>query len=204
MPEASPARESRSDAKRPSGAVMGMGDTIGKLKTRERVILGLAALVLLALALDMFAVRPVLRALAAMDADIAGAEAVLEANRNILALRESIGTEYAAVKPFLTAGGSPAEEADKMAAEIDALLRGHGIEVPSMGGMRPVEKEAYTVYAVEIKTYECDMAALLRFLYACHESPGLLRVTKMTLAPSPAADGRVQGSMLITKVMTRE
>jgi hypothetical protein len=183
---------------------MGVGDKIGKLRPRERVVLGLAAIVLLGLAADMFAVRPVLRALAAMDADIAEADAALQANENILALRESITTEYAAVEAYLTAGGSPAEEADLMAADIDALVRGHAIEVPSMGGLRPVETEAYTIFAVEIRNYECDAAALLRFLYACDESPGLLRVTKMTLAPSPAADGRVQGAMLITKVMTRE
>lgn len=183
---------------------MSMLDRLGKLKGWGHVVLVLVAVLILVATIGGLAVRPIARTLADMDARIAEAEDALARNEDVLRWRDDIAAEYAAIETYLVASGSPAEEADNMAAEIDRLLRAHDIDAPQMGGLRPREDDAYNEFSVEIKSFESDLPNLLQFLYQCHESPGLLRLSKMTLSPSRIEDGRVQGAMLITKVMTRE
>ncbi|MBN1557397.1 MAG: type II secretion system protein M [Lentisphaerae bacterium] len=177
-------------------------DRLDKLRTREKIGLLVAVLVLLGLLIDNLVVKPVLRTMARMDTAIEEAESRLAYNLGVLRWKDDVEAQYAALEGLLLPGGSEAEEADKMTAQIDRLAREAGMQVPAMGSLRPASRGACEEYAVEIKSFEADLPNLLTFLYRCRQAPGLLKVSKLALEPKRDS-GLAQGSMVITKVLLR-
>jgi len=176
---------------------------LDKLGVRERMALFVATLCVMALLLDYLVVRPVIGKLDGLNLEIESETAQLAYNMRVLQWRDTILKQYEEVSGLVGTATSSAEEADALAAEVDAMARQTRVELPSMGSLTPRKTDVYEEYLVEVRDFEAGMAALLAFLYESVQRPGLLRVSKLTVTPDRAGD-RLRGSMLITKVMLTE
>lgn len=175
---------------------------LNKLATREKLFLAAAAFCILALLMDQLVVKSVVKRFKQFDIDIEKAEKHAFYNESVLQKQDEVTKIYNNIRELLGKVTTPAEETDRMNAEIDDLAGKTGVDCISIGPREPRKtKYSYEEYFVEIGKFETDIQGLLRFLDALRTSPGMLRVLKLKVSPDNKGEGSVKGSMLIAKVM---
>lgn len=174
------------------------GIRLDRLGTREKIMLALAGLVVLALLADRLVVRSLVRAMAGMETETRTAAQELKYNREVLQRRSVVEADYARISPLLDVAASPSETSERMKDDLDALARRTGVDILSMKHRPPHPVGFCEEYAVEIGGFEASMENLLKFLYELTQSSGMMRVAQLRVVPDEG--GLRKGSMLITKV----
>jgi hypothetical protein len=177
-----------------------MGITLDRLGKRERALLLAMLLVLGGVAVDGLLVRPMARRLAVLDAGIQAEESRLAYQDRVLESREAVRKRYEAARGLVGVASSPAAAIDDLKGEIDELARRHNIVLQAMDHRESKTDGASQEFWVEIGKCEAGVSDMVGLLCALRDSPGLLRVDRLTLGPAGSVD-RVKGSMLISKVM---
>ena len=175
-------------------------DKLDKLGIREKVGLVLAMVFLAALVIDRVIVRAMAERCRELEVKIRTLEGNVIENRGIVGLRDDVVKDYESIKGTLGQVVSADETIADLKGEIDDLARRHRIELQSMSHQEPVPAGSCEQYAVVVGNFESEFRNLVGFLSETTESPGMLRVNKLSVSPGKARDW-VKGSMLITKVL---
>lgn len=175
-------------------------DVLQRLRSREKIWLGVMAVVLLLLLADWAVVQPVGRVYQDLDREIAQARTAVEYNHGVLPAESSVTEAFEAVGQKVGRVRSQAEDIDSMKGEIDSLAKKHAVTILAMKHRQPRNAPYYDEYFVEIGEFEADIANLLTFLHSLRASPGTLRISSLSLTPI-SGGSRAKGSMVISKVM---
>ena len=177
---------------------------VDKLSAREKAGFLVAGLFMLALVMDWAIVQPVLGKLKILNLKINMESIRLEYNLRIKDMEPDVEREYGEISGLINASISPDETINELKGEIDELARMNGIELGSIDHREPQKvpfcEKICEEYTVEIGRFEAKQSNLIKFLNNLKNKPGLLRVVKLSIAPSKSADS-VTGSMLITKIV---
>jgi hypothetical protein len=180
-----------------------MGFTLDRLGARERILLLVMLLVFAGVAVDGLLVRPMARRLAVLDAGIRDEESRLAYQDRVLAARDAVRQRYEAARALVGVAASPAAAIDELKGTIDELARRNSIVLQAMDHREGKPQGPSQEFRVEIGKCEAGLGDMVGFVCALRDSPGLLRVERLTLGPAGSPD-RVKGSMLIGKVMLLE
>jgi hypothetical protein len=170
------------------------------LGTREKVGLALAALAVFLLLVERLVVHAWMNSCRSIDGEIVICRRELGYQDGVRASQARVESAYQAIRGLLGSVGSADETLDGLKGEIDDLARRAGVSVVSMDHRAPVRTDATELYTVVVASFECDTPSLLKFLANVEETPGLLRVVKLSLSPGKTRH-HVKGSMVITKLM---
>ncbi len=171
-----------------------------QLPPREQVGLSLACAAVLLLSADHFVVKPVFAELKRMDVSIAEKEKKVEGHLKTLRYKESIETQYEQVKNLVGISSS-GQEAIDFKGRIDDMAPQSGISIKSRKLLPPTPTDFLVTYSLQIGGFEAEMAALINFLHQVQETPGLLRVQRLTVT-SQSENDSVKGTLTISKAMT--
>lgn len=171
-----------------------------RLGAREKHFLLAMVVVCVLLAVDFLFVRPVMRRIERVEGDVRVAEKLIEGQEVVLASQDAVAREYESVRGVIGVASSPAAAVEEMKGEIDELARRCGVVLQSMDHREGAKRAACQEFFVEVGKCEAGFQDVLKFLCAIQDSPGLLRVERMNLAPVGAGD-RVKGSILVSKAM---
>ncbi len=172
-----------------------------KLRARERWGLGLALVFVLVLMVDRLVVGMVADRVETVEEQAAADAKELDYNRGVLRSKGPIEAEYSRIEALIASELSDSEEIDAIKAEIEDLAGSAGVAI--IGRMEhrpPVTSAGSTEYVIDIREFEAPMAGLLSFLHQVWQTPGMMRVRKVAIAPS-ADDQRVEGTMVVSKIM---
>lgn len=173
---------------------------LAKLSSRERSVLVLGVIVLALLALDFMVVRPVMRESARLGAEIEKEQSTLRSKLSVGQWKPSVEKDFESVKGLIRKAASQSEEIANMKGEVDDLARKTSLTVASMEHREPRTTEFYDEYIVDIGKFESDRRSFLEFLEELQSSPGMLRVSRMSITPGSAPD-QIRGAVTVTKVM---
>ncbi len=173
---------------------------LDKFGARERWGLGLALVFVLVLMVDRLVVGMVAERVSAVEEQAATDSKELDYSHGVLKSKGPIEAEYGRIEALLRSGLSDSEVIDEIKGEIDDLARGAGVDLVSMEHRAPVPSPGFTEYVIEIRKLEASMESLLSFLHQVWQTPGMMRVRKVTIVPG-ADDERVEGTVVISKIM---
>jgi hypothetical protein len=179
-----------------------MIDKLLQLPLREKAGLGLALVFVALYVTDLTLAKPLLRRLHSLDTAINIETERLESYKKTLSYETSVASMYSSVKDLIGVSGVEQEGIEVFKNEIDEMALQSAIRLKTMRHLTPESTAFLVTYIVEINDFEAETPALINFLHALSRAPGLIRVRKMVLT-SQNPDGIVNGSLVITKVMTR-
>lgn len=171
-----------------------------KLGMREKLLMAVAACLVMALIVNYSVVAPVFNRYEELSAAIENTEWSLKYNLNVLKGKTQVRAEYDSVCGLLAKASLPAEDIDEIKGEIETIATEAGLQYSTMSHNEPRKTEFYDEYLIEIGKYESDMQNLLVFLHALNQTPGMLRVSRMNIK-AVKGGSKVTGSILISKVM---
>ena len=181
-----------------------IASSLAKLSARERAIVVVALLVVLAAASDWFVFRPVRLRFVQQNQDVQQEETRMRRGQQALARRTPIESEYRKYSAFIHKRSSPSEENAAMLNEIESLASRSQVTLTGNKANKPREprpEDVYEEYVVEVEV-EASLPAFVSFLYALQGSPQLLRVRKMDVAPkSREQSSVVKATLAITKIV---
>ena len=176
---------------------------LAKLSARERAIVVVALLVVLAAAADWFVFRPVWLSFVQQNRDIRQVESRMRLGQQALdpARRAAVEAEYRKYSAFIHKQTTPSEERAAMLSEIEGLANRSQVTLTGNTPREPRPKDVYEEYVVEVEV-EAALPNFVSFLYALQGSPQVLRVRKMDVAPkSREQPSVVKGTLAITKIV---
>ncbi len=183
---------------------MSMIDKLDKLSTREQVGLVLAVACLLAFGVERLLVQRMVKEYHDLSQQIETKERELKLNRLIISRKKAIEAEYSNVEQLLRKPPSEAEAIAQMKRRVDSLADAMGVTLKSRDHLEPRHRKFFDEYAVDLKDFEAGLEEFLRFMYSLSSlrtEPGMLQIASLTVSPKKNS-GSVEGSMLVTKVMT--
>lgn len=175
---------------------------LGNLTTREKVALGAGGVIFFLFLADLLVVGRVTDAFKLLGDEIWDAEQHLRKNYGILDNRAVAEKEYNRVSGLLAAVTSSSEARNDLTMEVDDIAERNNLNSNSISTREPRRhpKGYYEEYIVDIGSFDTEMADLLKFLHEISMSPGMLRVSELTVR-AVKNKTTVSGSMIITKVM---
>lgn len=180
-------------------------DKLQKLGVREKVLMVMACIMIIGLIIDYGVVQPVIVQCDEMDDAVVQARLELRVYRDYLRMRQNIDKEYESNQGLLSESTEVSQDIDQLKGEVDQIAEGAGLTYDSMSHSDPVQmpESHYMEYLVTIGKYQTDMPNLLTFLRNIHQTPGMLRVTRLNVKPVKGSD-KITGSIVISKVMISE
>ena len=172
---------------------------LSKLGARERLLLGLAGIVGLVLLADWLVVAPTAARTRALKAELDQAMGTLDYHRRVLQRQDVVSMAHEQVGDLI--GRASADEAASLVtAEVDELALRMGVQLNRREAREPRKLSYCEEHIVDIGEFTAPLPNLVSFLHALHETPGMLRVPRLVVAPEKGT-GRVKGSMVVTKVV---
>lgn len=179
-----------------------MIDRLMQLPVREKVGLALALALVALYVTDVTVAKPLIRRVRELDTDIRVARERVNRSRQTLAYSDSVAQQYDQVKDLIGISGTEQEVIEAFKNEIDELALRNGVRLKAMRHLTPEPTKFLVTYVVEISDFEAETAALINFLDMLSAAPGLIRVRQLVIS-SQTTDSVVNGSIVITKAMTR-
>ena len=179
-----------------------IGDKLAKLSQRERIGLILAGVCMLMTISYAVVIRPVRNRFDRTNQDIRKASEKLARNESELDKRrqDAIRAAYTNYSHFFVKGSSADEESAEMLREIEKLSGQAGLTLLRSNPRPPVLGNVYRECVVEVDV-EGPMSSCVSFLCGIQQSPQLLRVQKLALAPqSKDKTSVVKGTLAISRV----
>ena len=160
---------------------------LDKLGNRDKILLVVAILLLVAALGDNFVVRTVARELKTLGGAIGSAKKALAYNDTVILSEDEVEAVFEGLSGKLGRITTADADLDIMKGEIDDFAR---------------EWPHYTEYMVDIGGFEGAEGSLIKFLSAVQRSkiPGLMRVTHLAVSAG-RQERTIRGSMVLSKVM---
>lgn len=174
---------------------------LSQLPPREQLGLGLACAFALFFITDQVVVKKVTKTLGRMDVELEVAAKQVVHNQEVLQYEKSVEAEYEQVKNLIGISGPEQETIEAFKTLVDEMALRNGIRLESMQGLAPDTTDFLVTYFVEISDFEAETLSLINFLHEVQNSPGMLRLQRMSVA-SQNENSMVKGSLVISKVMT--
>ncbi|MCK5849372.1 MAG: hypothetical protein KAH23_00550 [Kiritimatiellae bacterium] len=171
---------------------------LDKITQREKVMLSLAVLFLIAVFVNFVAIQPTWKHMNDMDSLIEKDTELRNVNRSKLQDESLVMEEYRIVCDLISKSSSSSVAIENMKEKIGNLAVRTKVVVGSMSHSDPVQTEFYEEYSVEIGKFQAKMPDLLGFLHELSVAGGMLRVMKINIQPKKHSD-IVEGRMVITK-----
>lgn len=170
------------------------------LSRKERIILYITALILIASLIFNFSVIPVLQKNDSLNKEIYANRRKLNKYLSLLNQKENIRKEYN--KFFGESGGNPLNPDDSAQglSNLDGLAKKSNIRIVDMRSQAAPKKSAsYKEIIIDLKT-EGQMEGYLKFLYEMETSASLLKIKKFQLIAK--SRGRLlEGSFSISQAV---
>ncbi|MDA0577939.1 MAG: hypothetical protein O3B24_07565 [Verrucomicrobia bacterium] len=177
-----------------------LADRMSRLDGREKFLLLLMMLVVLALLLDWLVFGPLNAKCVGLDADIARELKTLTYQRSMLQAGPLVEQRYASIGPSLGSTLPPAEAKNAMKEEIAQIATDSDVALLATKGPESRATEFYDEYTLDISDFETDEQGILRFLHTVMLGEGTYRIARLKLAPDSTGK-RVKGTMRVTKVI---
>ena len=176
----------------------GIASALARLKSRERILLGVAvAAVALAFA-DRAVVGQIRGRLRDLDRDIRLSEVQVSGNYRILAQKNGVGVEFDRIRHYVPSAAD-SQVVPRMFTEIEELARGTGVNLIDRKAQASEKMDFFEMFAVRVEV-EASREALAKWLWQIEMSPQLLRVNRIELArSSKGTPGLLKGVLVITK-----
>ena len=173
-----------------------------KLGNRDKILLVVAILLLVAALGDNFVVRTVARELKTLGGAIESEKKALAYNDTVILSEDEVEAVFEGLSGKLGRITTADADLDIMKGEIDDFARQSGLTLTSMKHREPREWPHYTEYMVDIGGFEGAEGSLIKFLSAVQRSkiPGLMRVTHLAVSAG-RQERTIRGSMVLSKVM---
>ncbi len=165
--------------------------------SRERTVLFLAGMFLLAVLMDRVVYQPVVHRFDLLDSEVQTEENHLRKNLGYLAARERIIQEHKKYEGYFSRAGSDEEETSALLSEVESLAREADLLVANMKPQPVTTTEVGKRYAVEIEI-KGDMGDIIRFIYGLHQSKYLLSNPQFRLGKERAS--AIKGSLSVAKM----
>lgn len=178
-------------------------DKFQKLSPRERGLLALATVAVLAAVGNFLVVQPTLVRLKAMDEEIEKKVVLREKNNVMLEDRLLVEEEYRIAGGLLRVSKSSAEAVEDIKEKVGELAGRTGVALDSISHREPTPLGHCRKYVIEISRFQARMPDLLRFLHVLSTSEGMLRVSRLSIKPKKKSE-MVEGSLAITRVALEE
>lgn len=175
-------------------------DRFAKLGGKEKAMIGLALLALFVLLVDFVVVRPLVGRISDVEKGVNAVAETLAYHRRVLAREKEVSGAYDGVHNQIGKISSSEEATVAMLGDVDEMAISMGVVLNRREPREPKELMFCEELAVNVGEFECEMSNLLLFLDALHKSPGMLRVTELSISPQKGQTA-LKGSMVITKVM---
>jgi hypothetical protein len=107
---------------------------------------------------------------------------------------------YEKVRDLVGKASSSDEASGQMIGEVDELATQSGVMLTRRQSRNPRKFSYCEEHVLEISEFSASISQLLSFLYYVQDSPGMLRVTRLKVAPEKGSPV-LKGSMEITKVV---
>jgi hypothetical protein len=179
-----------------------MIEKVAQLPGREKAGLALALVLVVLYIVDITVAKPLVRRLRKLDVEITVEEKRLNHNRKVVSFEDSVQTQYGAVKDLIGVSGTEQETTETFKNEIDEMAQRCGVRLKSMRHLTPERTAFLITYFIEISDFEADTPALINFLHGISQAPGQIRVRNLVVS-SQGSDSAVNGSLMVTKVMTQ-
>ena len=176
--------------------------SFSRMSNRERLWALVLACVIVLLAMVRFIVQPVSREFHQLTRQAEIQRKKLAENMTLLAPQakkfvEDRDRQYGEI---VRKHGTAEEEISALIGLVEKLASKHGVTLVATKPHETRVLDAGEEYAVDVDL-ECDLAALLQFLHELESSPGLLRVSRLTIGPKSEGTGSVlKGSLAVTKL----
>jgi len=172
---------------------------LANLSLTEKTLGVLAAVLVSFLIVDNLVAQAWLHRLQELDRTIGLERSDLLYKRAALAQRPQVEGEFRGVRERLGVAGAPAVTTSELEQQVYELARRSGVAIKKVEPREPRTGDAYEEYSMDIGRFEGDEKSVLRFASELWGAPGMLRVTRLSLAPN--GPHMVKGSMLITKLL---
>ena len=172
---------------------------LSRLGASERFLLGVAGIVGLVLLADWLVATPMIARTRALEAELEQALGKLEYNRRVLQRQASVSAAHEQVGDLI-GRASTDEAASIVTAEVDELAIRMGVELNRREAREPTRLSYCEEHIVDVGEFTAALPNLVSFLHALHETPGMLRVIRLKVAPEKGT-GRLKGGMVVTKVV---
>lgn len=176
-----------------------------KLSKRERLLVIIAAVLVVLALMDMLVLGPILHHLNSVEGEINRKAAAIRRDLRILSFKEAILEEYAQYVRYMDSGEKSEEEiVAALLRKIETIASEKSV---SISNVQPGDVLATSIFRV-YKTSIAGQGALmnvLEFMYLLEESDYLFRVTKYELVPKSKGSEIVKFSLDIERVfITKE
>jgi len=184
-----------------------LSDVFSRLGERERTGLAMAGFFLLLMVLDWIVVPRIVAECRAADRRIEQNARRLAYCRSVMALAGAAEESYGRIANVLGKAASPEQAAADFKGQVDDVARRTGVAIQAMEHRNPAapgdaSSGACQEYFVVVGSFEAQIGSALRFLNELENSPDMIRVAKLTLAPGRDV-GWVKGSVEVSKLMLR-
>lgn len=170
-------------------------------RTREKVGLVLAAVCVAALAVDRWVVRTIVRQMHELEAEILTERVRLAEHLRVLQEEGAVRATFESVRGVLpNAAAEPSVDIDAMKGELAELAQRTGLRLISLAHQEPRRFLSHMEYRIEIGGFEGSQTSLLQFLDGLRALPGLVRVIRLSAAPTRES-GSVKGSLIVSRVL---
>ena len=178
---------------------------LDKLSNRDKILLAVAVLLLVAALGDNFVVRVVVNELKGLRSSIEAEKKALAYNDTVSLSEDEVIDVFEGLSDKLGRVTTADTDLDIMKGEIDDFARQAGLTLTSMKHREPRKWPHYTEYLVDIGGFEGGEGSLITFLSAVQRSkiPGLMRVTHLAVSAG-RKERTIRGSMVLSKVMIPE
>lgn len=170
-----------------------------KFSVRERGLLALATVAILAALGNFLVVQPTLERLRELEDEIDDKVVLRERNRVMLADELLVREEHRSASALLKRSASSSEEIENLKERVGRLAGQAGVALDSINHREPAKSKQYEEYVIEVSRFEARIPDLLRFLHEISSTEGLLRVGRLTMRPKQKSD-LVEGALTINKV----
>jgi Tfp pilus assembly protein PilO len=170
-----------------------------KLKTRERVILYLACLLIALSLIYNFIFEPIINKYKLINQEILKNQVKLQKYLTLLSQKEKIKQEFGQFSKSLKVKASEEQEMAEVLSQIEDLSRRAAVHISQIKPQGAKDYKTYKEFLVEIRA-EAKIENLSQFIYELQSPPQLLRTKKLLLNTKTASTDILEATILIAKI----
>ena len=171
-----------------------------RLSKREKYIIYITIVVVVAIFFDRVIARPVLKRLGELSRELTVQQKRLQHATQILSEEALITGEHDKFVQGLKQDGSEEEEVAALLSEIEKLATKSAVCLANIKPRLTESTEQYKKYIVGVDL-ESEITKLVDFIYQLEKSPSLLRIKEFYLIPKKEGSDILKARMLITKIL---
>ncbi|MFH1655814.1 MAG: type 4a pilus biogenesis protein PilO [Candidatus Omnitrophota bacterium] len=169
------------------------------ISKREKIILTICALLILAYFLFNFVFEPIKRKIDDLNNEILTKELKLKKNYKVLNLKDVQEVEYKKYSDIMLQKDSDEQEMSSLLSEIESVSAGIDMRVSDMKPLRVKVMDFYKKFSVELEA-EGLLDDITRFIHTIQNKPYLLEIERLRLERRSMRTDKLKAFMLINRI----